>query len=98
MKRAIPIVVAVIVVLCVYTVWANVISDDTDVRSVADLTARAKAGCGEKCVMTKMEGTRGVLAEDIDFSFRDGGNIHVKCKRAAIAFGAYKCEAAKVAQ
>lgn len=97
-KRVIPIVVAVIVVLAVYTIWANVISDDTEVRSIADLAARAKAGCGEKCVMTKMEGSRGVLAETLEFTFREGGSITVKCKRPAIAFGAYKCEATKAAQ
>ena len=98
MKRALPIVVAVIVLLAVYTIWANVISDDTEVRSLADLAARAKAGCGEKCVMTKMEGSRGVLAETLEFTFKDAGVIAVKCKRPAIAFGAYKCEATKAAQ
>ena len=98
MKQAIAIVVAVFVVLAVYTVWANVISDDTEVRSIAELAARARAGCGEKCVMLKMEGSRGAFSETLEFTFRDAGVIDVKCKRGAIAFGAYKCEATKPAQ
>ena len=98
MKRALAIVVAVFVLLAVYTMWANVISDDTEVRSIADLAARAKAGCGEKCVMTKMEGSRGAFSEKLEFTFREAGVIAVTCKRPMIAFGAYKCEATKPAQ
>jgi hypothetical protein len=94
-KRAIAIVVAVFVALALWTVYANVLSSDVEVRATAELAARAKAGCGEKCSLARMEGSRGAFSETLDFSFRDAGTIHVTCRRPYIAFGAYACEASK---
>jgi hypothetical protein len=94
-KQAVLIVVAVIVVLAIYTVYANVLSDDLAVRSAAELAARAKAGCGEKCSLAKMEGSRGAFKETLEFTFRDAGLVTVTCRRPYIAFGAYTCVAAK---
>ncbi len=94
MKKAVWIVVAVIVVLSVYTIYANVLSDDVAVRAEAELAARAKAGCGEKCVMLKMEGSRGAFSEQLELTFKDVKDvISVACKRPYVAFGAYKCTA-----
>ena len=94
-KKILATLVALFLVLVVWTVYANVLSSDVEVRAAAELAARAKAGCGEKCSLARMEGSRGVLAETIDFQFRDAGTFHVTCKRPYLAFGAYTCEATK---
>ena len=95
MKKAIAIVTAVFVALCVWTFYANVISSDVAVRAAAELAARAKAGCGEKCSLQRMEGSRGAFKETLDFSFRDAGTVSVTCRRPYIAFGDYACTATK---
>jgi hypothetical protein len=94
-KKVIALVIAVFVALVAWTVYANVLSSDLEVRATAELAARAKAGCGEKCSLARMEGSRGAFAETLDFTFRNAGTIHVTCRRPYIAFGAYACEAAK---
>jgi hypothetical protein len=94
-KKAVWIPIAVIVGLCLWTVYANVLSDDVAVRATAELAARAKAGCGEKCSLSRMEGSRGAFKETIEFSFRDAGTVIVTCKRPYIAFGDYACTATK---
>ena len=72
-------------------VYANVLSDDTAVRKQAEEHARASAGCGAKCTVRKIEGSRGLLNEQLQFEFADGAKILVECKRAYVAFGAYTC-------
>src|SRR5438105_1460166 len=94
-KKIIAIVVAVFVGLCLWTAYANVWSDDVAVRATAELAARAKAGCGEKCSLSRMEGSRGAFKETLEFSFRDAGVVSVTCRRPYIAFGDYQCTATK---
>jgi hypothetical protein len=74
-----------------WSVYSNVLADDTAVRQMAETHARASAGCGAKCVVRKMEGSRGLLNEQIQFEFADGTKVLVECKRKYIGFGAYSC-------
>lgn len=79
--------------VCIWTAYANVFSDDTAVRAKANETARAKAGCGDKCKVTNMRGNRGMLDETIDFDVEGAGAGHyaVVCRRAQIIVGDYAC-------
>jgi hypothetical protein len=36
---------------------------------------------------------RGMLSETIDYDFEGAGQVKVTCKRQAIIFGQYSCEA-----
>ena len=74
-----------------WAVYSNVMSDDTAVRQMAEVRARASAGCGAKCVVKKLEGNRGLLNEQIQFEFSDGTKVLVECKRKYIGFGSYTC-------
>ncbi len=93
--KVVWVVAAVFLLLCLWTVYANVFSNDLEVRSMAELAARAKAGCGEKCSLSHMEGSRGAFSETLDFDFRGAGTISVTCRRPYIAFGSYACTASK---
>jgi len=94
-KRGLAVVVVVFVVLALVTVYRNVLSDDLAVRSLAETTARAKAGCGEQCVLLRMEGARGAFKESLDFQFKGRDQVSVACKRPYIAFGDYACTASQ---
>jgi hypothetical protein len=78
-----------------WTAYANVFSDDTDVRAKAGELARKEAGCGDKCRQTSMHGNRGMIEESIDYEMDRVGTITVTCRRANIVFGDYGCEAHK---
>jgi len=93
MKRGLAIAVAVFVLLALVTVYRNVLADDLAVRSLAETTARARAGCGEQCVLLHMEGSRGAFKEALDFQFKGREIVSVTCKRPYIAFGDYACAA-----
>jgi len=93
MKRGLAIVVAAFVVFALLTVYRNILSDDLAVRSLAENTARAKAGCGEGCVLLRMEGSRGAFSETLDFDFKGRPPVTVACKRPYVAFGDYACAA-----
>ena len=78
-----------------WTAYANVFSDDTDVRAKAGEVARKEAGCGDKCKQTGMRGNRGMIEESIDYDIDKVGTITVTCRRANIVIGDYACEAHK---
>jgi hypothetical protein len=92
-KRGIAVVLAVFLGLALVTVYRNVLADDLAVRSLAENTARAKATCGEKCVLLHMEGSRGAFSESLEFQFRGREPVAVTCKRPYITFGDYACTA-----
>jgi hypothetical protein len=85
----------VLLIVTAWTAYANVFSDDTDVRAKAGELARKEAGCGDKCKQTSMRGNRGMLEESIEYEMDKVGTIVVTCRRANIAFGDYACEAHK---
>ncbi len=78
-----------------WTAYANVFSDDTEVRAKAGELARKEAGCGDKCKQTQMRGNRGMLEESFEYEMDKVGTIAVTCRRASIVFGDYSCEAHK---
>ena len=78
-----------------WMIYANVFSDDSAVRARAEQLARETAGCGAKCNLVRIDGSRGVLAERIGFNFKDVGMVAVTCRRAYLAFGDYACSAEK---
>jgi hypothetical protein len=85
----------VLLIVCVWTAYANVFSDDTDVRAKAGELARKEAGCGDKCKQTSMRGHRGMFEESIDYELDKIGTITVTCRRANIIIGEYACVAQK---
>ena len=70
-------------------------ADDSAVRASAEQLARETAGCGGRCTLVRIAGSRGVFAERIGFNFKDVGMVAVTCHRAYIAFGDYACSAEK---
>ena len=81
--------------LTMWTAYHNVFSDDAAVRAQAEKLARDKAGCGASCLLTRTEGSRGVLTETLEYTFQHAGVVTVTCRRPYIAFGDYACTAAK---
>jgi hypothetical protein len=80
---------------CVWTIFANIVSDDADVRALAEKTARAKAGCNEKCKVTGINGSRGMIDETITYDIDAFGQMVATCRRAFVIAGAYACTADK---
>jgi hypothetical protein len=89
-RRLWTIVLVVVLGLSGWMAYSNLMSDDTAVRAQAEGVAREKAGCGKDCKLSRMEGSRGLLNEQIQFTF-DKATVLVECKRAYLAFGAYSC-------
>lgn len=88
-------VTAVLFVACLWTIYANVLSDDTAVRAQAGEVARTTAGCGDKCRVVGMEGERGMLSEVITFTMEGKGQYVATCRRSLVIAGDYTCTAAK---
>jgi len=85
-------------ILCALSIWttyANVLSDDTAVRALADSVANKAAGCGDACKATTIRGGRGMLSTTIDYDMAGHGHVSVVCRRPYIAFGDVACEVAK---
>lgn len=94
MRWVVTSIIGAFLVLSIWTVYANVLSDDTSLRARADSMARATLGCGSGCRLVRAEGSRGVFAQQIAYRFTRG-RVTITCKRPYIAFGAYVCEASK---
>jgi hypothetical protein len=77
----------------IWTVYANVFSDDTALRARAGELARKEAGCGDKCKVTGMRGSRGMLEESIEYDMDGSSGWVVTCRRAYVIAGDYSCEA-----
>jgi hypothetical protein len=90
-SRIVTLLLVIVIGVVAWGVYSNVLSDDTAVRKLAEEHARASAGCGAKCTVRKIEGSRGLLNEQLQFEFADGAKILVECKRPYVAFGAYTC-------
>lgn len=85
----------VLFLVCLWTIYSNVLSDDTAVRAQAGELARKTAGCGDKCKVVNMEGERGMLSEVITFTMEGKGQYVVTCRRAFVIAGDYACTASK---
>jgi len=75
--------------LCVWTAYANVLSDDTEVR-VKAVNALEKM-LGEKIELEHFRGDRGMIEETIEYEVRKKGRFVVTCRRPYIAFGEHVC-------
>lgn len=85
----------VLFAVCLWTIYSNVLSDDTAVRAQAGELARKDAGCGDKCKVVGMNGERGMLSEVITFTIDGKGQTVVTCRRAFVIAGDYACTASK---
>ena len=81
--------------VAIWTAYENVFSDDTDLRARAGDLARKEAGCGDKCKVSGMRGSRGMIEESIDYDMDGVGGYQVTCRRAYVIAGEYTCEAHK---
>jgi len=79
----------------ILTAYNNVFSDDTEVKARAADLARREAGCGDKCKLVNMRGSRGMIDEEIDYDFLDAGSFRVACRRANVVAGDYRCTVTK---
>lgn len=80
-----------LLVLSVWTAYANVLSDDGDVRAKARATVNHAAGCGEDCKLEGLRGDRGMFEERIEYDVVKHGHYVVVCRRAFIVAGDYAC-------
>lgn len=78
-------------VLSAWATYANVLSDDTEVRALADSVAHKTAGCGDGCKVTSTRGERGVLSTSVEYDFVGHGHVAVVCRRPWVAFGDWAC-------
>jgi hypothetical protein len=81
--------------VAIWTAYANVFSDDAAVRAQADDLVRKTAGCGAKCKVAGIRGSRGMLQESIEYDNDAVGGYLVTCRRAYIIAGDHACEAQK---
>jgi hypothetical protein len=77
--------------LCIWTAYANVLSDDAEVRAKARSTANTAAGCGEDCKLDGLRGDRGMFDETIEYDLVKRGHYVVVCRRAYVFVGDYAC-------
>lgn len=81
--------------VALWAAYANLFSDDTALRARANELARKEAGCGDKCKVSGMNGSRGMIDESIDFDVVGVGSFAVTCRRAYVIAGDYACEVKK---
>jgi hypothetical protein len=81
--------------VAIWMAYANVFSDDTALRARAGELARTEAGCGDKCKVTGMRGSRGMLEESLEYDMDGSPGWVVTCRRAYVIAGDYTCEAKK---
>jgi hypothetical protein len=94
-RRVFRVATFVLFIVCLWTIYSNVFSDDTAVRAQAREAAQKAAGCGDKCSLVGMEGERGMLSEVITITIQAKGQYVVTCRRSAVIAGDYTCVAAK---
>ncbi|MBX3218013.1 MAG: hypothetical protein KF850_38765 [Labilithrix sp.] len=81
-----------LVVLCAWTAYANVFSDDAGVRALARSTVDQAAGCGDDCKLEGLRGDRGMFEERIEYDIVKRGRFVVVCRRAFIVAGDHGCD------
>ena len=86
---------AALLVVSLWTVYANVLSDDADVRAKAKAAAYGAAGCADECKLESLRGERGMLDETIEYDILKHGHWVVTCRRAFIVAGSYTCTVSK---
>ena len=79
----------------IWTAYANVFSDDTELRARAGDLVRKTAGCGDKCKVAGIRGSRGMFEQSTEYDIDAVGGFLVTCRRAYVIVGDYACEAKK---
>jgi hypothetical protein len=92
-RRALRVITIALFFLTAWTAFANVFSDDAEVRAEAEAKAREAAGCGAECKFSNVHGERGMLSVEIAYDLHPSGRVVVVCRRPYVAFGDYACEA-----
>lgn len=92
-RRVFQYFTVILLLACVWTAYANVISDDTEVRAKARATVNKFAGCpdNEACPMQSMKGERGMITESIEYDLVKHGHYVVLCRREYVIAGEYSC-------
>jgi len=90
-RIGVALVIALIAVSA-FTVYRNVLADDSAVRAMAETLAHDTC---HDCKTTRIEGKRGVLGESFEFTMQNGAGVAISCRRPYIAFGEYACTATK---
>ncbi len=91
-KRAFRIFTIVLLLVSVWTAYANVFADDTEVLARARELVNKQAGCGDGCRLTGMHGERGMITKRIEYDIDGKGHYVATCRRAYIILGDYSCE------
>ena len=91
-KRIGLVFVIALIALTAFSVYRNVLADDSAVRAMAQTLAHDTC---HDCKATRIEGKRGVLSESFDFTMQNGARVAISCRRPYIAFGDYACTATK---
>ena len=84
-----------LLVVTIWTAYSNVFSDDTDLRARAADLARKQAGCGDKCKVSGIRGSRGMIDESVEYDMDGVGGFLVTCRRVYVIAGDYACVATK---
>lgn len=92
MRRIFQWFTVVLLVVSVWTAYANVVSDDAEVRAKAKAAVDVAAGCGDACRIEGLRGDRGMLEERIEYDLVKHGHFVVVCRREFIAVGDYTCQ------
>lgn len=95
MRKAFSAFTFVLLGLCVWTIFANILSDDTELRARAAELAKKAAGCGEKCKAVAMSSERGMIHETVECTFESIGKFVVECRRTYVIAGDYECNASR---
>ena len=81
-----------LLLVCVWTAYANVLSDDTAVRAKSRITANQAAGCGDDCKLENLRGERGMFDVTTNYDILKHGHYVIVCRRAFVIAGDYACE------
>ncbi len=85
----------VVLLVTLFTVYSNVLSDDMVLRARAAELVRTHVGCGDKCKVTYTRIDRGMLDERFIYDIDGKGQYVVVCKRAYVIAGDHDCKASK---
>jgi hypothetical protein len=94
-KRAFRIFTIVLLLVSVWTAYANVFADDTEVLAHARELVNKEAGCGDRCRLTSMKGERGMIHKRIEYDIDGKGHFVATCRRKFVIAGDYACEITK---
>ena len=91
-KRIGLVFVIALIALTAFTMYRNVLTDDSTVRAMAETLAHDTC---HDYKTTRIEDKRDVLSESFEFTMQNSASIAISCRRPYIAFGDYACTATK---